>query len=133
MAISFVACSVGSERLLSPPVPTDLETEPGYFVVVTVRNEPAMLAASPGSTRRDYLVGSYAVASSAKRTADELGRDYGLRQETAWLIPALRLYCVVFQMPTSQEAADVIARLEHDPRVNSAQPLNEFQTQSNED
>jgi len=29
MAISFVACSAGSERLLSPPVPTDLETDPG--------------------------------------------------------------------------------------------------------
>jgi hypothetical protein len=73
MAISFVACSVGSETLLSQPVPTDLETDPGHFVVVTVRNEPAMLAASPGSTRRDYLVGPYTVASSAKRTADGSG------------------------------------------------------------
>jgi hypothetical protein len=132
MAISLASCSVGSDRLLSPTVRTDLETDPGHFVVVTVRNEPAMLPASPGSSSRNYLGGSYTVASSAKRTADGLGRDYGLRQATAWLIPTMRLYCVVFQLPTSQESADVIARLEHDPRVNSAQPLNEFQTQSNE-
>ena len=132
MAISFAACSVGTERLQSLPVPADLETDPGHFVVVTVRNEPAMLAGSPGSTRRDYLVGSYTVAGSAKRTADGLGRDYGLRQATAWLIPSLRLYCVVFQLPTSQESADLIVRLAHDQRVNSAQPLNEFHTQSNE-
>lgn len=131
MAISCAACSVGTERLQSPAGPADSGTDPGHFVVVTVRNEPAMLAASPGSTRRDYLVGSYTVASSAKGTADRLGRDYGLRQATAWLIPYLRLYCVVFQLPTSQRSADVIARLEHDPRVNSAQPLNEFKTQSN--
>ena len=39
MAISFAACSVGTERLQSLPVPANLETDPGHFVVVTVRNE----------------------------------------------------------------------------------------------
>jgi hypothetical protein len=127
VATLATGCAVGAEGLQPDRVPAHLLSESSRFVVVTVPNAPASLPLQAGSTRGGYSPGPY-VSSGAKRVGKELQRDYGLTEATAWPIQALHLYCIVFRLASTQESASLIRLLERDPRVQSAQPLNEFQT-----
>lgn len=111
-------------------LPAEARNEPSSFVVVTVRNDPRGRTATAGATPRGYEEGgAYGVSAVASSTVRALEHAYGLRQVSSWPISTLRVHCVVFRVPTSR-GAGLLARLSHDPRVESAQPLNEFTTQS---
>jgi len=109
----------------------DMQSDPSKFVVVTVRNDPRPLATRAGATLRGYDgAGLYGVTSDARTAVRELTRDYGLREVSAWPIAALRVHCVVFRIPENEAPVQMLARLAHDPRVDSAQPLNQFATET---
>ena len=124
------ACSVPQSALRMPPQLADMQNDPSSFVVVTVGNEPPWMPARAGSTVHDYDGGgSYGVTSAASATVHALAHDYGLSEVSAWPINTLRVYCVVFRLPTAEMRPSVIGRLARDRRVESVQALNKFRTE----
>lgn len=108
-----------------------MRAQPSQFVVVTVHNDPRPLATRAGATLRGYdSAGLYGVTSAARATVRGITQDYGLHEVSAWPIAALRVHCVVFRVPDDTVPAQMIARLAKDPRVDSAQPLNQFATET---
>jgi subtilisin family serine protease len=131
VCIALAACAAPSARLRAPPLPSQMRSEPAKFVVVTVRNDPQPLATRAGATVRGYDgAGVYGVTSAARATVRAITKDYGLLAVSAWPIAALRVHCVVFRVPEDAAPAQMIAQLAKDPRVDSAQPLNQFATET---
>jgi subtilisin family serine protease len=134
VCVALTACAAPSARLRAPPLPEQMRAEPSKYVVVTVHNDPRPLATRAGSTLRGYdSAGLYGVTSAARATVRAITQDYGLHEVSAWPIAALRVHCVVFRVPDDTLPAQMIARLEKDPRVDSAQPLNQFATETDSD
>src|ERR1700733_4015303 len=131
VCIALAACTAPSARLRAPPLPSEMRSDPSRFVVVTVRNDPRPLATRAGATVRGYdSAGLYGVTSDARATVRAISKDYGLHEVSAWPIAALRIHCIVFRVPENAEPAQMIARLASDSRVDSAQPLNQFATET---
>lgn len=131
LCIALAACATPNARLRAPPLPSQTRSEPSKFVVVTVRNESQPFATRAGATLRGYdSAGFYGVTSAARATVRAITKDYGLLEVSAWPISALRVHCVVFQVPDDAVPAQMIAALAQDPRVDSAQPLNQFATET---
>jgi subtilisin family serine protease len=113
-----------------PTLPVQARSEPGHFLVVTVRNDSQTALARAGSTPRAYAgTNNYGVRGVAAEVVRALEHDYGLRQVSAWPIATLKVHCVMFRLPGTGSAGALIARLTRDPRVDSVEPLNEFSTE----
>ena len=75
----------------------------------------------------------YAVGSAAKRDADSVADDYSLTEVDSWPIRSLSVYCVVYRAAEDTGRPALVELLRNDPRVESAQLLNEFETESRDD
>lgn len=75
----------------------------------------------------------YAVGRAAKRDAVSVADDYSLTEVDSWPIRSLSVYCVVYRMAEEAGRQALVERLRNDPRVESAQLLNEFETESEVD
>ena len=127
----LAGCALRQDALRAPELPAQARADPSRFIVITVRNEPQSGVAAPGSTPRGYAAaGVYGVSASARATAHSLERDYKLREVSAWPIESLRVHCIVVRLPDLTLRATLIAQLEHDTRVESVEPLNEFATET---
>jgi subtilisin family serine protease len=71
----------------------------------------------------------YAVAASVRRDAKAIADEYSLVELEQWPLASLSVYCYVFEIGSDGSDA-VLAALSQDDRVESAQWLNTFQTQS---
>ncbi|HEY6939849.1 S8 family peptidase [Dokdonella sp.] len=106
----------------------DVAAAPRMIVVaIADRADPAAQAA--GTPRGyaglpDYAGGSERTRALARRIAS----DYSLREVSAWTIQALRLRCMLYELPAGIDRDDTLARLHRDRRVSLAQPLQEFRT-----
>lgn len=106
-----------------------IRTHPERFVLITLHNTEAMPSARAGSSPRDYgSAMQYAIAPHTRATARELATYYRLKPVREWPIAQLRIHCVVYQMDGAESQADLLRRLRADARVESAQPLNSFNT-----
>ena len=91
--------------------------------------QPAV--ATPGSTPRGYAAaGVYGLSANARAVTHSLEHDYSLREVSAWPIESLRVNCVVVRVPDLTPRSTLIAQLEHDSRVESVEPLNQFSTET---
>jgi subtilisin family serine protease len=127
----LAGCALRQDALRAPVLPPQAESDPARFVVITVRNEPGPIVATPASTPRGYGGGGpYQVSASARAAAHSLEHDYRLREVSAWPIESLRVHCIVVRLPDLTPRAALIAQLERDSRVESVQPLNQFTTQT---
>lgn len=127
----LAGCALSQGPLHAPELPAQARSDPGHFVVITVRNEPGPAVATPGSTPRGYAAaGVYGVSASARTIAHSLERDYRLREVSAWPIESLRVNCIVARVPDLTPRDTLIARLQRDSRVESVQPLNQFTTEA---
>ena len=123
----LAGCALRQHALRAPDLPAQARTDPARFIVITVRNDPGPVIATPASTPRGYGgVSLYQVSASARATAHSLERDYRLREVSAWPIESLRVHCIVVRLPDLTPRSTLIAQLAHDSRVESVQPLNEF-------
>lgn len=110
---------------------TLIRTHPERFVVITLHNTEAMPSARAGSSPRDYgSAMQYAIAPGTRATARELATLYRLKPVREWPITQLRIHCIVYRMDDGESQADLLRRLRDDSRVESAQPLNSFDTLS---
>ena len=134
-ALIGLAAGCASQPIATQPpdLPQQVRTDPARFLLITVRNDGELTVVSPGSTPRGYAAdGAYAVSERARAMTHSLERDYHLREISAWPIESLRVHCVVVRLPASAARSSMIARLARDARVESVQPLNQFQTESDD-
>ena len=106
-----------------------MRANPDRYILVTVENQPAAMQTRAGSTTRGYDTAvRYKVSSRARATVQALSVTYRLREVRSWPIPALRVHCVVFELPGGVEREAVLAQLKREPEVRIAQPLQTFAT-----
>jgi Subtilase family len=129
LTVALAGCA--SMRSVNEPLPAAMLDKPDQYVLVTLRNDDPKLGGRAGSTLRGYdNVAPYTAGSSARSAIRSLTGTYHLREVSAWPIATLSVHCIVFQIPADMTAAQVITRLRQDGRVESAQPLHAFSTQS---
>ncbi len=106
-----------------------MRENPDRYILVTVENQPAAMQTRAGSTTRGYDTAvRYKVSSRARAAIQSLSSAYRLREVRSWPIPALRVHCVVFELPGDAERETVLAQLRREPAVRVAQPLQTFAT-----
>ena len=133
VALLVAACSTGSIsrgpiEAAGIRVPQQFRDAPERLILVTLANDPAP-ATRAGSTPRSYegsLV--YAASTRARNATVALADDYHLREVSAWPIPPLGVYCVVFEIPEGGKRLELVERLSADNRVKLAQPMQTFET-----
>ncbi|MDM0069590.1 S8 family serine peptidase [Variovorax sp. J31P207] len=77
--------------------------------------------------------GGGAAHGARRRVAAELAREHGLTLVTDWAMPLLGVDCFVLTVPDDRPPEDVAQALSRDPRVDWAQPMNEFRTRGHDD
>jgi len=70
----------------------------------------------------------YAVARQARRDAAAVAREYSLEEVERWPIQSLSIYCFVFRVAEGVDRQSLITTLGADARIDSAQPLQRFET-----
>jgi subtilisin family serine protease len=98
--------------------------DPERDILVTFENSGAHVpAGAPYRARKRYQV-----SAEALRHAAAVATDYALHQVDQWPIRALSVYCIVYRVAAGGDRDRVIEALRADDRVESAQPLNTFET-----
>lgn len=94
-------------------------------ILVTFENAGARAntTKAPYRTRKRY-----AITPEAKRQATAVAEEYHLQQVDHWPVRALSVYCFVYRVADGEDRAGIVDRLRADVRVESAQPLNMFET-----
>ncbi|HEV8240733.1 MAG TPA: S8 family serine peptidase [Thermoanaerobaculia bacterium] len=89
---------------------------------------PAATAEGAADTAGQVLVlMEPAPATLWQRNSAEIAGQYGLRQVAAWTVGSLEgAPCVVYQASPRQDLHQVLKRLDADPRVSVAQPVQRF-------
>jgi len=77
--------------------------------------------------------GGYGAGPGADPLLDALAADYAIVRVGGWPMRALNVHCEVFAAARGADADALAARLAHDPRVDSAEPLRRFRTLSQTD
>jgi subtilisin family serine protease len=106
-----------------------LREHPQRLIVVAVANPRERVVTQAGSTLASYNASQrYGAGSEARAVLAAIEREHGLREIAAWPISALRVHCVVLEIAPGAERDQVLAALSRDPRVELAQPLQDFDT-----
>jgi hypothetical protein len=130
LAVCLVLLGCTGTRTRSDAEST-MREQPDRFVVVTLRNDSVPVATRAGSTIRGYdTAARYSAGPAARATALALASDHRLREVSSWPIATLDVHCIVFELPPDSAGDAMLARLRHDRRVESAQPLQSFATQA---
>jgi len=99
-------------------------------ILVTVRQPTTVAANLTGAPEQRYFQRRYGPSPSVDRVLTQLARDHDLRRVEGWPIQSLGVYCEVLTVPGGSDVAAMLASLNDDPRVDLAQPMNVFRTQS---
>ena len=90
--------------------------------------EFAVSGSRPGTTDEASL-NAEGQPVSARETVGALARQYQLDIVEEWPMPLLSLYCSVMQAPPGQ-GRRILSELSRDPRVQLAQPVQHFRTET---
>ena len=71
--------------------------------------------------------------AARRRLAESMARGNGLRLVDDWPLPLLGVDCYVMEVPSSERADDVAARLARDPHVDWVQPMHVFRSLGHDD
>ena len=124
----------------APPRPTQPKSDkvsPGLVgassmdtrrdIVLAVANPIDPPATHAGSSLLGYTPsGSYGAGQRAASTLAALKESYGIREVAGWPIKALGVYCIVLEPPAGTSREALLAALAKDPRVQLAQPLQDY-------
>jgi subtilisin family serine protease len=114
-------------RMVSPSAAAD---EIAQQILVTVRQPATLAAGLTGAPNQRYLQRRYGPSPSVDRLLTQLAHEHDLRRVEGWPIQSLDVYCEVLAIPAGRDVAQVIAALNGDPRVDLAQRMNLFNTQT---
>ena len=124
---SLAACAAVPARPPANAMPDAVRLAPERHFVVTVRDAPRRRASGSGYGRNRA---TYGPSSAARAAAAGIAEDYGLQEAASWPIGLLGVHCIVYAVPSAADPRELLARLAADRRVESAQPLVTFETQS---
>jgi subtilisin family serine protease len=134
LLLAVILVTLGAWPAASADAPSDAAQSSAAVVaqhpmiVVTFANVPKHPAARAGTTGSRYTGSGYLVGQSAHQQAERVARMYSLREVANWPIRALRVHCVVYEVPDDRPVASVIGVLAKDPDITLAQPLQQFHT-----
>jgi subtilisin family serine protease len=129
LSLVVLFCCTGCATL-DRGLPALVREHPERFVVVTVRNDEVSSSTRAGSTPRGYERIGYGPGPYASGAVHGLAASYRLDEVSGWPMAELGVHCVVFQIPSDATQSEMLDRLTHDDRVESAQPLNTFATRT---
>ncbi len=131
LALGLAGCAVNPPLAPSATLPEAAREAPRRYIVVTVRNPVTALATHAASSPRGYDAATpYLAGTFARRASRALAHDYRLEESASWPIAALGVHCLVYALPADADQDRLLGELQHDGRVESAQPLLAFETQS---
>jgi subtilisin family serine protease len=129
IALCLAACQSSAPLRPSATLPAAARESPQNFVVLTIRNPVNPSATRAASSARGYdQAGPYMAGGAARAVGRALVREYHLRESASWPIALLGVNCLVYELPPGADPAQLLARLARDPRVESVQPLLNFET-----
>jgi subtilisin family serine protease len=99
-------------------------------ILITVRQPATLAAGLTGPPNQRYLQRRYGPSPSVDRVLTQLAHEHGLRRVEGWPIQSLDVYCEVLTVPNDRDVAAIVAALNQDPRVDLAQRMNLFNTQT---
>ena len=70
----------------------------------------------------------YSMAGRVRRHARAVAEEYSLEEIERWPIRSLSVYCFVYRPPKGADRQSIVAILNADARIESAQPLQRFDT-----
>ena len=104
--------------------------DPKRDILVTFDNDAARSAngglAAPYQRRKRY-----SISATVRRDASALADEYSLQEIEHWPIRSLSVYCFVYRVPEGADRNSIIEDLNADNRIESAQPLQSFETSTN--
>jgi subtilisin family serine protease len=118
--VMFIGCYSCSVWAADKP---DFERD----ILVTFNNDEAR-SSSAGLGAPYQHRKQYSLARKARRDAAAVATEYSLKEINHWPIDSLSIYCFVYRLPEKADRQSVIAKLNADDRVESAQPLQSFDT-----
>jgi subtilisin family serine protease len=127
LALLLAGCSVLDRPRESAAAP---ESSARGNILVMLRAPPQHFRADGG------YGGAYAVEfgrEARQGVAREIAAQYDLRVLDSWLMPALGVDCFVMQAGDKVPSSSLIERLSADPRIESAQVINQFRVFSKND
>lgn len=71
--------------------------------------------------------------AALRRVANDLARTHGLRIVSEWPMPVIGVDCYVMEVQAPGTAADIAQRINGQPHVAWAQPMNEFRAMGHDD
>ena len=129
--LGLSACAGTPAQIASRAVPESLQLAPERYIVAGIDNTRAVSGLRAGSSPRGYDgISAYGPSAQARQIMRSLEADYGLREVTAWPIDPLHMHCAVLEVPADVDRNALLARMEHDPRIRLAQPLQTFATRT---
>jgi subtilisin family serine protease len=132
IGLCLVGCHSGAPLRPSATLPAEARQSPQHYVVLTIRNPVNLPSAHAASSPRGYdRVGPYLAGAEARTVSRALMREYHLRESASWPIELLDVHCLVYELPADADPNELLARLSRDSRVESVQPLLNFETAAN--
>lgn len=129
VVITAAACSGCAVTHPAGPGPASVAVTGDEFIVVAVADTPEPRPAAGAATRAGYgRAAGYAGSDRALALAASVAEAHGLSEVQAWTIAPLRWRCMLYRLPAGRPREAVLALLAADPRVQLAQPLNQFET-----
>jgi len=105
----------------------DGSVDPARDILVTFSNDRVRVigagVSEPYRKRKQY-----SIDAEARRHAADIADEYALREVDRWPIRSLEVFCVVYRVSTGSDRDKIVGQLLTDPRVESAQPVQQFQT-----
>jgi subtilisin family serine protease len=99
-------------------------------ILVTVRQPATLAAGLTGAPNQRYLQRRYGPSPTVDRVLTQLAHEHDLRRVEGWPIQSLDVYCEVLTVPSGRDVGEVLAALNRDSRVDLAQRMNLFTTQT---
>ena len=127
-AVFLAGCASSSG--VQPEQPAAVEQTAPRQILVTVRQPATLAAGLTGAPSQRYLQRRYGPSPTVDRVLTQLAHEHDLRRDEGWPIQSLDVYCEVLTVPEGRDVAEVIAALQRDPRIDLAQPMNLFTTQT---
>ena len=117
--------SVMSAVTFSAPAATDANRD----ILVTFDNTGA-ISGSVGAGAPYKFRKRYTLTGKVRRNSAAIAREYGLVKIDHWPIGSLSVYCFVYRVPEDVDRDGIVAQLNADERVESAQLLQKFETRA---
>ena len=99
------------------------------ILITTAQGGSGAMALAGDPTTAYVRRRGYGPAPETERLLDGIASDYGLRRVEGWLISSLGIYCEVYELAPEQSFDELMSRVGADPRVESVQAMNVFETE----